>query len=122
MVAARRPDRLHQNGWRRIPHRGDDPVGRRRADADQQLAGRSADLVAERARDPVLPHHAGPYRQVDDLAGRPDRREPAPPADTARRLRPELGPHPALAASGTKSRDWGCNYYYNDGKFTAQPN
>src|SRR3546814_16364065 len=49
MVAARRPDRLHQNGWRRIPHRGDDPVGRRRAAAAQQWAGRSAELGAERA-------------------------------------------------------------------------
>jgi TolB protein len=76
-------DRLHPHGRRRVPHRRDDAVGRRHAPPHQQLAGRGADLVAERPRHPVLPHHAGPRRQVEPVASRPDRREHAPSADPA---------------------------------------
>src|SRR3546814_7050256 len=71
-------------------------------DADQQLAGRSADLVAERPRHPVFPHDARTRRQVEPVAGRPDRGEPAPPADAAGRIGSELGSGPAL--SGTEPK------------------
>src|SRR3546814_16123878 len=67
-------------------------------DADQQLAGRSADLVAERPRHPVFPHDARTRRQVEPVAGRPDRGEPAPPADPAGRIGSELGSGPLSGA------------------------
>ena len=72
MEPARRSDRLHPDR-RQFPRRGDDARRRRRAAADRQLAGRGADLVAQRPRHPVLPHQPGPRRQVERLAGRSDR-------------------------------------------------
>src|SRR3546814_17894466 len=72
MVAARRPDRPHPHGRGRIPPRRDDPVGRPCTDADQQRAGRSADLVAARPRQPVFPTATRTGRQIA-----PDRPEKA---------------------------------------------
>ena len=42
----------------------------------------------------VLPHQPGPLGHVERLAGRPHRRQRAPDADPAGRLRPRLGPDP----------------------------
>src|SRR3546814_4760320 len=62
----------------------------------------SADLVAERPRHPVFPHHARTRRQVEPVAGRPDRGEPAPPADAAGRVGSKLGSGPALSKAEPK--------------------
>jgi dipeptidyl aminopeptidase/acylaminoacyl peptidase len=63
---------------------------------DRQLAGRGADLVAQRPRHPVLPHQPGPRRHVERLAGRPDRRQRTPHSHPARRIGPRLGPFASL--------------------------
>src|SRR5690606_29627755 len=84
-------------GRRRVSHWRDDTIGRRGSHAHEQLAGRSANLGAERPGHPVLPHHARARRQIEHLAGRPHWREPTPPAYAARWIRPELGADSALS-------------------------
>ena len=73
MEPARRSHRLYPR--RQLPHRRDDSGGLRRAAAHQQLAGRIAKLVAQRPRHPVFQDDSGARRQVQRLAGRPDRHQ-----------------------------------------------
>ena len=58
------------------------PSGRRRALPDRRLAGRGADLGAQRPHHPVLPHRARhrarPAIWQVDLTGRNERRLPTP--------------------------------------------
>ncbi len=60
MVAARRPDRVHQDRRRIVLHRRDAAGRFRRAAVDAGLSRRGADLGAERTRADVFP--PGPHR------------------------------------------------------------
>ena len=76
---------------RRLPHRRDDARRRRREAADRRLAGRGAELVAQRPRHHVLPLGAGRRGKADlwsvDLTGVNERAR----ADAARRIGSRLG-------------------------------
>jgi peptidoglycan-associated lipoprotein len=98
---ARRPDRLHQTR-RRVPHRRNERERRRREIADQQLAGRGAELVAQWPRHhlPALDARrvgAGQQRQGRPVVGRFDRGQRTQDPDSARWLRPGMGTASAVS-------------------------
>ena len=90
LVAARRPDRLHQADGRPVPDRRDAPGRLRRAHPDRGLPQRGPHLVAQRPGDHVLPREPGRQWRPQALLRRPDRPQRAAGADAVLCLRSGL--------------------------------
>ena len=87
-------------GQRQVPHRCDEARRQRRAAADQRVPGRRPDVVAERARHPVLPDAGRQPRQGRPPLGRSVGGERADNKNAARCVRPGVVAVVAVTSPG----------------------